>query len=435
MESLLHYVWKHRLYDENSLLTGDGQRFEIIDTGIYNIHAGPDFFNAKIKIGDKLWAGNVEIHNLSSDWYRHRHDSDKAYNSVIFHVAESLDTSEIRDESGRVIPQWEMKFPQIIRDNYQFLLESDSQIPCIGRIREISEIYLSDWKAALLTERLERKANDIFSLLKTYKNDWNEVFYIILSRNFGFNVNNDAFERLAKSLPLKIILKNSQFSIQSEALFLGQAGLLDEEENGDNYYNSLRKGYIFLQKKYKLTPLEKHTFKNLRIRPNNFSLIKIVQLAGIICNRQGLFSELIGISEEQDMRNFFASDINEYWKTHYQFGKISSCREKKLGFSAISLLMINVVSAMFFAYGKRKNKPEYTEKALQLLETIRAEQNYIVKQFVRAGILMNNAGDSQAIIQLKREYCEKKKCIYCRIGHQLLAKDSSDTTVPREQYH
>jgi hypothetical protein len=424
MEYLLHYIWKHRLYDKDSMVTGDGQRFEVIDAGISNTNSGPDFFNAKIRIGDKLWAGNIEIHKSASDWYRHRHDSDKAYNSVILHVVESLDTPEIRDESGRLIPQWEMQIPHHVRDNYSFLHDSDRDIPCLGQINTIPEIYLNDWKAALLTERLERKANDIFHLLEEYKNDWNETFYIILARYFGFGINNEAFERLAKSLPLKTVLKHSPFPRQTEALFLGQAGMLDRDEHIDDYYDELRQEYLFLKDKYGLQPLESHIFKNMRIRPNNFPHIKLVQLAGIACSRQGLFSEITATDNEQRLRSLFTVELSEYWKTHYTFGKPSPRNEKKPGMSSISILLINVVVPMLFACGKKKNDPELTEKALHLLETTAAEQNYIVTQFVRAGIKVANACDTQALIQLKREYCEKKKCIYCRIGHRLLAKNN-----------
>jgi hypothetical protein len=421
MESLLHYVWQHRLYEAAAPQTSDGQPFEILDTGIYNTNAGPDFFNAKIKIGDAVWAGNIEIHERSSDWQKHKHGKNKAYNSVILHVVGSMDLPEIRDKSGRIIPQWEMKIPQKVRDSYLFLVENDLPIPCLGRLGEISSIYLADWKTALLTERLERKANDILRLLAEYKNDWNEVFYITLARNFGFGINNDAFERLAKSLPLKIIHKNAIIPLQTEALFLGQAGLLDDDEIIDNYYGSLRKEYLFLKEKYGLQPLDEHIFKSLRIRPNNFPHIKLVQLAGILARRQGIFSELTEIKEESGISAFFKSEISDYWKTHYRFGKTSPQRDKQLGMSANRLLVINVAVPMFFAFGKKKNKPEFCDKALQILETTAAERNYIITQFTRAGLIPENAGDSQALIQLKREYCEKKKCIHCRIGHHLLA--------------
>jgi hypothetical protein len=422
METLLHYVWKHKLYESGNFRTIDGVPFEIIDPGIYNTHAGPDFFNAKIKIGGKVWAGNIEIHTRSSDWYKHQHEKDKAYNSVVLHVVESLDEPEIRDASGRLIPQWIMKIPYRVGVNYLFLLNSDFAIPCLDNIRKIPEIYLTDWKNALLIERLERKTNTLLHLLQDYQDDWNEVFYITLARNFGFGINNDAFERLAKSLPLKIILKHQESAIQTEALFLGQAGLLEDENIQDEYFISLRKEYRFLQKKYDLKSLDSHIFKSLRIRPNNFPHIKIMQLAGIIRKKQGLFSEILEISDKEKFNALFTSETGEYWLTHYHFEKTSVKRIKKLGLSAIHLLIINAVVPLFFAYGKKKNSEIYIEKALRLLESIPPESNHIITLFSRSGVQIQNAGDTQALIQLKREYCEQKKCIYCRIGHKLLVK-------------
>jgi hypothetical protein len=420
METLLHFIWKHKLYVSTSFVTNEGNPFEIIDTGIYNNHAGPDFFNAKIKSGGKIWAGNIEIHTYSSDWYKHNHEKDKAYNSVILHVVEFMDQKEIRDESGRLIPQWEIKIPPAIKENYFSLINNDKIIPCLNRIKEIGEIYLTDWKNALLTERLERKTNTIFQLLDAYQNDWNEVFYICLARNFGFGINNDAFERLAKSLPLKYILKHQDSGKQVEALFLGQAGLLERNDIEDEYYLFLQKEYFFLQKKYSLQPLESHIFKNLRIRPHNFPHIKIVQLAGFIRKAQHLFSEILEKAQLIDLQKLFFTEMDDYWVNHYHFEKKSNEKPKKLGFSAVHILLINTVIPILFAYGKKKSQEIFKERAFQLMADIKAESNFIITVFARAGIKVDNAGDSQALIQLKREYCEKKKCFFCRIGYKLL---------------
>jgi len=422
METLLHYVWKHKLYENQELLTEEGISFEVIDPGLYNSNAGPDFFNAKIRMEEKTWVGNIEIHTTSSDWYKHQHEKDKAYNSVILHIAETIDAVEIRDTSGRIIPQWRMKIPERIYMSYLFLLNNDAPIPCIEKIIEIPEVYLYDWKNALLVERLEHRTNALLRLLHEHKNDWNEVFYITLARNFGFGINNDAFERLAKSLPLKIIRKHQNSVTQVEALFLGQAGLLEDDEPEDTYFAELQKEYAFLRKKYKLYPLDSHIFRNLRIRPNNFPHIKIVQLAGIIRKKQGLFSNVMAFSEPEPFYSLFVSEPADYWLTHYRFGKTSIKRTKNLGLSTIQLLIINTIVPVFFAYGKNKNLATYSDCAIRFLETLKPESNSIITLFLRSGIQIQNAGDSQALIQLKREYCEQKKCIYCRIGHQLLAK-------------
>ncbi|MDR0733380.1 MAG: DUF2851 family protein [Dysgonamonadaceae bacterium] len=421
METLLHYVWKYKLYEPANFLTNSGKRFEIIDPGIYNSDAGPDFFNAKIKMGNRVWAGNIEIHTLASDWYRHRHNEDAAYNSVILHVVERLDVPDVLDASQRAIPQWEMKIPVQIKANSLFLLSSDLPVPCLSKIREIPEIYLSDWKNALLAERLERKTNALLQLLDEYKGDWNEVFYITLARNFGFGVNNDAFERLAKSLPLKIVLKHRDSPLQPEALFLGQAGLLENENPENEYYTKLQKQYVFLQKKYNLKNLEPYIFKSLRIRPNNFPHIKLLQLADVICKKQGLLSEILETTDNE-LHSLFVTELSEYWLTHYQFEKISVRRPKYLGMQAKQILLINVIAPLFFAYGRKNRSDRYAERAVRLLESLTPEKNGIITLFSRAGIAAGNACDTQAMIQLKREYCEKKKCIFCRIGYRLLTK-------------
>lgn len=422
METLLHYVWAYKLYENPTFRTTEGIPFEVVDPGIRNSDAGPDFFNAKIKLDGKTWAGNVEIHSLSSDWYKHHHEKDKAYNSVILHVVEHVDEPDVRDEAGRSIPQWIMHTPAPIRERYASLLDPASSVSCLGRIREIPELYLTDWKCALLHERLRRKSIAVARLLEEYHHDWNEVFYILLARSFGFGINNDAFERLAKSLPLKVLMKHRDSPSQTEALLLGQADLLREEENDDIYYLELRNEYLFLRKKYDLQPLESYIFKSLRIRPNNFPHIKIVQLAHIIRENPGFFSRIIGTESLPDWKNSLATELNEYWLTHYRFGKKSVRKSKRLGGAAVRGVVINCLVPILFTYGKEKDSEMHIRRALKLLEDLPAEKNFIVSLFSRAGIRVENAGDTQALIELKREYCEKKKCIFCRIGHKLLSK-------------
>ncbi|MCL2649977.1 MAG: DUF2851 family protein [Candidatus Azobacteroides sp.] len=423
METLLHYVWKYRLYNPETLTTLTGTPVFIIDPGTHNTNAGPDFFNAKIRIGHETWAGNVEIHSCASDWEKHGHHTDKAYNSVILHVVEHPDT-EICTENGYVVPQLVLQVPEKVKENYEYLLSRNTLIPCLIQIKDIPKLYLTDWINALLVERLERKTNDLYKLLKDYKDNWGEVFYITLSRNFGFGINNDAFERLARNIPLKHILKHKDSMMQVEALFFGQAGLLNEENaaNQDDYFLSLKKEYDFLRKKFMLKPLESHIFKNLRIRPNNFPHIKIAQLAALIRTQDILFSQMLEINDISALRNLFISELNDYWQTHYLFGKTSSKKKKIIGLSAQNVILINTVVPILFAYGKIKDQPHICEKAMKLLEQIKPENNYIVNEFVKSGITPCHAGDSQALIQLQKEYCEKKKCIFCRIGHKLLSK-------------
>jgi hypothetical protein len=418
MERLLHYVWKYRLYSNTELFTTEGIPVSIIDPGIHNTDAGPDFFNAKIRIAGTVWAGNVEIHRKSSDWRIHRHDKNPAYDSVILHVVAEYD-EPVRRMNGEAIPHLVIGVPTRIRENMEWLLSRETVLPCAERIYEIEPLHVSAWLSALLTERLERKTQDILALSAQYANDWNEVFYITLTRNFGFGTNSDAFEWLAKSLPFKHILKQRCSSIQIEALLFGQAGLLDNDYP-DPYYQSLRREYGFLQKKYNLHPTESHLIKNMRTRPVNFPHLRLAQLAAVWANTDTLFSEILECSDLCVLRDHFNVSLPEYWNTHYHFKSASPPKTKNIGLNAAHAIMINTVVPILFAYGKVKRLPEYGLRALQILENIPPERNSLVSPFTRAGIRVSNACDTQALIQLRREYCEKKKCLYCRIGFRII---------------
>lgn len=422
MERLLHYVWKYKLYPATALFTTDGHPVHVIDPGIQNTDAGPDFFNAKIKIADTLWAGGVEIHEKASDWLLHHHDRDKVYDAVILHVTGLDDLSVVRT-TGEVIPQLVLPVPTEVTRNIDWLLYREQPVPCLEFIRYIDPLHVSSWLEALLTERLERKTQDIFRLLDQYENDWNEVFYITLTRNFGFGVNNDAFERLAKSLPFRCIQKQRGSFSQIEALLFGQSGMLSEEGN-DAYYRLLQREYRFLQHKFGLLPIDSSVFKNLRIRPVNFPYLKLAQLASLWVQYDTLFSALLEAGSPGQIKHYFRITPSEYWETHYHFRYASPKKEKPLGENSLNILLINTVVPLLFAYGLRSKQPEYGERAIRLLESIPSERNTIVTSFERAGIHVNHAGDSQALIQLKREYCEKKKCLYCRIGFRFLKQRS-----------
>lgn len=422
METFLHYVWKHKLYAADSFKTAEGMTLEVIDAGIYNTDAGPDFFNAKIRLDGQIWAGNIELHCRSSDWYQHGHDTDSAYNSTILHVVEVVDEPVVTDASGRLIPQWVMPIPDKLYDQYSSFVKMEDPVPCLNKINTVPTIYLSDWTAALLTERLERKTQTILELLKTYRGDWNTVFYITLARNFGFGINNDAFERLAKSLPLKCVFHHAHSSFQTEALFLGQAGLLNERDLNERYYNCLNIEYQFLQKEHNLKPLESQIFKRLRLRPNNFPHVKIVQLSNFIRNSPRLFATMLEVDGINNFRALFDTDVSEYWQTHYHFRSESELRDKKLGQTAVDILIINTVIPILFAYGLSTDSAFYKGKAYTMLNELPPERNAVTHLFEHAGIKNTCAGDSQALIQLKREYCEQKKCIFCRIGHRVLNK-------------
>lgn len=420
MEQLLHYIWKYRLYRPSDLTTTQGDTLEIIDPGLENTDAGPDFFNAKIRINGTVWAGSVEIHQKASDWLAHGHSADKAYENVILHVVETDDGTVFR-QNGEAIPQLVLPIPEQIIDNMEWLLTRDSPVACLERLPAIDPVFRLQWMDALLAERLERKTDDILRWLDLYQKDWNEVFYILLCRNFGFGVNSDAFERLARSLPLKCILKQRPSVSQVEALFLGQAGLLnDSNGNRHHYYRLLQHEYSFLRKKYGLEPLEPHIFRNLRLRPDATPHIKLVELAAIWIRHDTLFSSVLSARTPRELKDFFRVPASAFWDTHYNFLRPSPHKKKQLGENALNMLLINTVVPLMFAYGLYHRMDEHKTRALRLLASIPPEQNSIISLFSQVGMKPRNAGDTQALIQLKRNYCEQKKCLYCRLGFRLL---------------
>lgn len=419
-EQLLHYIWKYKLYSNQYFISSEGDEIEILDTGILNSNAGPDFFNSKVKIGNKTWAGNIEIHKSSSDWKRHNHHTDSAYNSVILHVVEKIDC-EIYTEDKRKIPQIAIEIPDNVASNYTELLTSSLTIPCTNKLKSISKFHINSLLYTLLVERLERKTNDIYTLLDKFNNSWDETFYVLLSRNFGFGLNSEAFQRLALSLPYFYIQKHSDNIFQVEALLFGQAGLLENDTILDDYFLQLKREYQFLRKKYTLKNLEGFLFKSLRVRPQGFPQIRIAQLAAVLQQSKRLFSLVLEKEDANLLRLFFHINASEYWQTHYTFGKPSKKKTKFPGDSSINTILINTVVPILFAYGKKNNIEKLCTRALSILEELKPERNSIITEFKKHGITPLNAADSQALIQLRKEYCNQRKCLYCKIGYQVLS--------------
>lgn len=420
-EFLLHYVWKYRLFDQSNLVTTDGQTVEVIDPGLHNTNAGADFFNSKIKIDDKMWAGNVEIHLASEDWYKHRHHLDKSYNSTILHVAEAV-SGEIINERGVKVPQLKLTIPDKVKSSAEYLLQSVSSIPCKNELPEVDKKIVKSWLSVLTIERLERKTNDIYNHLSRFNNSWDQTFYVLLSRNYGFGLNSDEFERLALSLQFNIIQKHSNNLFQVEALLFGQAGMLESDRILDEYYLSLQREYQFLRHKYQLKPLDEFLFKRLRIRPGSFPQVRIAQLAALFVQSGRLFSSVLEIEDYKQLRLYFQSSVSEYWKNHYSFRKESKSGQKFLGDSSLDTILINTVVPILFAYGKKNDLERYCDRALTFLDSIKPERNSIVSEFKEAGVTPVNASETQALIQLKKEYCDMRKCLYCKIGYQILSK-------------
>jgi len=421
-EQLLQYLWKYQLYPTSSLVTTDGREVEVIDPGMQNRDAGPDFFNAKVKIGGQLWAGNVEIHGSSSDWEQHGHHRDKLYNSVILHLAEKVNR-EIVNEAGWTVPQCRLVVPPSLRENAGFLIHGDSKLPCQSLLCFLPEKLIETYLPCLATERLERKTGDVFKLLKRFKNSWDEVFYVMLSRNFGFGVNADAFYRLALSLSFNYLLKHQGNIVQLEALLFGQAGILDEPEPSerDDYWLKLKEEYRFLKAKYSLKSLEGAPFKRLRVRPRSFPELRIAQMASLLHSSGRLFSVILKEETYDGMLAHFKTEPSGYWKTHFAFGKASKETPKRMGMGSIEGIVINTVAPILFAYGTSLSDEMYRERAIHFLASTKPEKNATVKAFEKGGVIPRSGADTQALIQLAREYCDKRKCFYCRIGHALLS--------------
>ena len=420
MEQLLHYVWKHKIFPLKELKTTTGQQVEVIDTGLANTDAGPDFFNAKLKLDGVLWIGNIEIHERSSDWFKHGHHADTGYNSVILHIASEIDT-EISRSNGERIPQIQLICPEAVRTNYKELLETASYPPCYRIIPSLSPFTAHSWMTALQMERFEQKATLLNERLKRCQGNWEDAFFITLARNFGFGLNGDAFETWAHRLPFRAVDKHRNDLFQIEAIFFGQAGIL-EYSDGDGYYLRLKKEYTYLQHKFGLIPMDASLWRFLRLRPANFPHIRIAQLACLYHRAYGLLSRIMETETLQGVRDILKGGTSEYWLTHYTFGGSSPSRPKTLSNTSLDLLIINTVVTFLYAYGLHKGNRVLCARAGSFLEELKAENNYITRMWEQCGMKASNAADSQALIQLKKEYCDKKKCLYCRIGYEYLKR-------------
>lgn len=420
MEQLLHYVWKHKIFSLKELKTTTGQQVEVIDTGLANTDAGPGFFNAKLKLDGVLWIGNIEIHERSSDWFKHGHHADAGYNSVILHIASEIDM-EISRSNGERIPQIQLICPEAVRTNYKELLETASYPPCYRIIPSLSPFTAHSWMSALQMERFEQKATLLNERLKRCQGNWEDAFFITLARNFGFGLNGDAFETWAHQLPFRAVDKHRNDLFQIEAIFFGQAGIL-EDSDGDGYYLRLKKEYTYLQHKFGLIPMDASLWRFLRLRPANFPHIRIAQLACLYHRAYGLLSRIMETETLQGVRDILKGGTSEYWLTHYTFGGSSPSRPKTLSNTSLDLLIINTVVTFLYAYGLHKGNRVLCARAGSFLEELKAENNYITRMWEQCGMKASNAADSQALIQLKKEYCDKKKCLYCRIGYEYLKR-------------
>ncbi len=419
-EELLHFVWRMRRFNHDQLLTTEGEPLDILQAGTHNTHAGPDFSDARIRIGDTFWAGNVEMHLLASDWHRHQHEQDASYDNVILHVVFEEDQPILR-KSGERIPCLELKrrIPAKLSAQYLRLQHNEHWIPCQHQFYQVSEITRNLWLDRLLVERLEQRTASLEQRLKWNRFDWEETFYQWLGRSFGVKVNIDPFDQLVRSVSLWVLHKHKNNLFQIEALLFGQAGLLTDELK-DEYPKRLREEYLFLQKKYRLTPMFGSTWKFLRMRPANFPSIRIAQLATLIYQSVHLLSKVLVVQNVAEIENMLEVQLSNYWQTHYLFDRASAKRKKRLGKNTVHLLIINTIAPFLFFYGKYKGDQDYKDLALQLLEELRPEENSVITQWEALGVSPQSAYQSQALLQLKNEYCNQQKCLQCAVGSAVL---------------
>jgi hypothetical protein len=425
-EDFLHYLWKFKKFDFLNLKTAKEEVITIANVGQYLELAGPDFFNAQITIGGQKWAGNVEIHLKSSDWYVHHHETDKAYENVILHVVWEHDVDIFRKNNSE-IPVLELKnyVDKETIANYQSLMVPKSWIFCEKQLKETDGFVFKNWQERLFFERLERKSRSIYELLEQTKSDWEAVLFCLLARNFGLNTNGETFFEVAKSIPFSVIRKES-FEVENlESLLLGNAGLLDFEKE-DGYFKDIKFRYFYLLHKYQMEKQYIDPVQFFKHRPDNFPTIRLSQLASLYHSQQNLFSKLSEVSSIEEIYETFQVAAAPYWQDHYQFDKVSPKKKKVLSKSFIDLIVINTVIPLQFAYAKSQGR-EISEFLIQLLNGVSPEKNAVIEKFGSFGIKAKNAFETQSLLQLKKEYCLKNKCLECAIGMELLKKANSDS--------
>ncbi|QTD39374.1 DUF2851 family protein [Polaribacter batillariae] len=419
-EDFLHYLWKYKLFSKLGLRTSENEVLTILKSGLHNKNAGPDFLNAQLKIGNQTWAGNVEIHVKASDWYLHNHETDANYDAVILHVVWEND-AVIYMENNQSLPTLVLKdfVEEQVLNNYRNLfLTPTSWIACQSSIANVNDFTIDHWKERLFFERLERKSTEIKILLEKENNNFEAVLFQLLVKNFGLKVNGDAFLRLAQSVDFSIVQKVSSDENQFSALLFGQAGFLEEAVE-DAYYQQLKAAYHYLKHKFKLEAVSKNHFSFFRMRPNNFPTIRIAQLVSLFHQHQHLFSKLIDLKNLKDFYDLFSIEMHPFWKTHYNFEATSKFSSKKLTKSFVDLLIINTIIPLKFLYQKSRGAVD-EESFLEILKKLKPEKNSVISKFAEFGVSAKNAFETQALLELKNNYCAPKRCLECAIGVAIL---------------
>lgn len=420
MEKLMQYVWQYRLIPSVKLTTVEGERISIINPGMINTDAGPDFFNADIKINGQQWVGNIEIHVRASDWFRHGHDKDPAYDSVILHIVE-YDDAPIHRSNGEIIPQMVLKCSPDLHIHYNSLVAtSPAELPCSAHLRSIPDIYMSDWLTSLAYQRLQQKADNLVSIAEFMNGDWISAGYVTFARALGFGKNSDPFERLAKSTPLRFLNRHADSMTATESILFGQAGFLTKNDESNRYYTQLKRDYQFYSTKFGLKPIPSLGWKMSKMRPQNFPHRRIAYLAALV--RKGITSPYgyeRGLSLDK-LRERLNINLGGFWSKHYTFNSAETPFDINLSRSSLDLLIINAVIPMLYAWGQHCKDQDLIDQATDYLFELKPENNMLVRMFTDKMIKCPDAFTSQGIIQLRKNYCEQRQCLNCRIGHRIL---------------
>ena len=418
-EDFLHYLWRFKKFETLNLETAQKEQITIIKTGDYLELAGPDFFNAQIIIGSQKWAGNVEIHLKSSDWYLHNHEKDPAYENVILHVVWENDTAIFR-ENNTEIPVLVLKdyVSKEVLENYNALVTPKTWISCETQMKFIDDFILKNWQERLFFERLERKSKFVYELLELTNQDWEAVLFLLLAKNFGLNTNGHSFLQMAKSIPFSIIRKESFEFENLESLLFGNAGLLDDEKE-DVYFKDLKFRYFYLLHKYQLEKPYTSPVQFFKHRPDNFPTIRLSQLAGLYHKYQNLFSKIIAFKSAKNVYELLGISVSSYWQNHYQFDKESAKKSKTLSKSFLDLVIVNTIIPVQFAYSNKMGEA-ISEDLIELMKEVDPEKNAIIEKFNSFGIKSENAFETQTLLELKNEYCNQKACLKCALGMELL---------------
>ncbi len=418
-EAFLHFIWQERLFETSALTTVDGEGLEVVHPGIPNRDEGPDFVGAQVRVGGVLWAGDVEIHLRSSDWYVHGHYGDPRYDAVVLHVVAEHD-EVVRRGNGEVIPEVVLRWDPVLTEAYERLMRSRAWVACGDDLHRLDPFVVRHSLGRLLAERLEYHASHFLPDLEETARDWEEVLYRHLARGFGLRVNARPFYEVARSLPLRYLARHRDNLLHVEALLFGQAGFLEEELFGDDHYEALKKEYRHLRNKFSLEPLPAHRWRRMRMRPSAFPAVRLAQFARFIHSRENIFSHIIRSPDMSALEPLFRITADGYWEEHFEFNKPSRRRKKSFGKEAFFLVLINIVIPFYFIYGKINGLDDYRERALELLEALPAERNAIVRGWAAAGVGADSAFYSQALIHLKNEYCNRQRCLECPLGRRIM---------------